>query len=103
MSRVSNTDPTAHTESDLNDRIASLLRDLASVQTSSQSRWGYKRAAAAIRNLDEPIENFLEADGTLRKIPNIGPASTRVILEVLRTGASEVVSRAVAESGRTPE
>jgi histidinol phosphatase-like PHP family hydrolase len=85
---------------DLNDRIAGLLRDLASVQKSSQRRWGYKRAAAAIRNLHEPIQNFVQADGTLRKIPNIGPASTRVILEVLETGDSDVVSRAVAESGR---
>jgi histidinol phosphatase-like PHP family hydrolase len=88
---------------DLNERIASLLRDLASVQKSTQSRWGYKRAAAAIRNLDQPVQNFLEPDGSLRKIPNIGPASTRVILEVLRTGASDLVATAVAESGRASE
>ena len=88
---------------DLNVVIAGLLRDLAQVQTSTPSRWGYKRAASAIRNLDEPIENFLQPDGTLRKISNIGPASTRVILEVLRTGESETVSRAIAESGKTSE
>ena len=88
---------------DANDRIAGLLRDLASVQKSTQSRWGYKRAAASIRNLDQPVQNFLEPDGSLRKIPNIGPASTRVILEVLRTGASDIVAKAVAESGRASE
>jgi hypothetical protein len=33
---------------DINGTIASLLRDLAAVQKSVQSRWGYKRAAAAI-------------------------------------------------------
>src|SRR5689334_5902853 len=88
---------------DLNDRIASLLRDLASIQKSTQSRWGYKRAAAAVRNLEQPIESLVQSDGTLRKIPNVGPASTRVILEVLRTGESEIVSRAVAESGHASE
>jgi putative hydrolase len=88
---------------DTNRLIASLLRDLASVQKSTQSKWGYKRAAAAILDLAEPIESLLQADGTLRKIPNIGPSSSRVILEVLRTGRSDTVEKAVAESGRSVE
>jgi putative hydrolase len=88
---------------DTNRLIASLLRDFASVQKSTQSKWGYKRAAAAILDLEEPIEALLQADGTLRKIPNIGPSSSRVILEVLRTGKSETVERAVADSGRAVE
>ena len=98
MKRV--TEERAGSSVDLNGLIAALLRDLAAVQKSTQSRWGYKRAAAAIRNLEEPIESLLLPDGTLRKIPNVGPSSTRVILEVLRTGRSETVERAVAESGR---
>ena len=85
---------------DSNRRIAALLRDLASVQKSTQSKWGYKRAASAILNLDEPIETYLQPDGTLRKIPNIGPSSTRVILEVLQTGRSAIVESAVAASPR---
>jgi histidinol phosphatase-like PHP family hydrolase len=85
---------------DLNRQIASLLRDLASVQKSTQSKWGYKRAASAVLNLEEPIESFLQPDGTLRKIPHIGPSSTRVILEVLRTGSSPTVEAAVAGSDR---
>lgn len=85
---------------DLNRQIASLLRDLASVQKSTQSKWGYKRAASAILNLEEPIESYLQADGTLRKIPNIGPSSSRVILEVLKTGASPTVEKAIAESAK---
>src|SRR5437773_6572283 len=85
---------------DTNGLIASLLRDLATVQSSRQSQWGYKRAAAAIRNLDEPIESLVQPDGTLRKIAHIGPSSARVILEVLRTGRSETVERAIAASGR---
>ena len=88
---------------DTNGTIAALLRDLASVQTSQHSRWGYKRAAAAIRNLEAPIESFLLADGTLRKIPHVGPSSTRVIMEVLNTGHSEIVERQIAASGRTSE
>jgi putative hydrolase len=85
---------------DLNRQIASLLRDLAAVQQSTQSKWGYKRAASAVLNLEEPIEGFLQPDGTLRKIPNIGPSSSRVILEVLRTGSSPTVEAAIAGSGR---
>ena len=88
---------------DTNGTVAALLRDLASVQTSQQSRWGYKRAAAAIRNLEAPIESFVQADGTLRRIPHVGPSSTRVIMEVLKTGHSEIVERQIAASGRTDE
>jgi len=85
---------------DTNALVAGLLRDLAAVQTSQQSRWGYRRAAAAIQGLDRPIETFLQPDGTLRKIPNIGPSSSKVILEVLRTGASSIVDLAVQSSPR---
>lgn len=88
---------------DTNGIIAALLRDLAAVQTSQHSRWGYKRAAAAIRNLDAPIESFLQPDGTLRKIPHVGPSSTRVIMEVLNTGHSELVERQIAASGRASD
>ena len=65
--------------SDTNMLIAGFLSDLAAVQTSVQRKWGYKQAAAAIRGLDEPIEAFVQPDGALRRIPRIGPASTRVI------------------------
>lgn len=85
---------------DMNGRIAALLRDLAAIQKSKQSMWGYKRAAAAILGLDEPIESLLQADGTLRKIPNVGPSSTRIVLEVLQTGTSKTVENAVADSAQ---
>jgi hypothetical protein len=88
---------------DTNGIVAALLRDLAAVQKSQQSKWGYKRAADAILDLEEPIENYLLPNGTLRKIPNIGPKSTPVILEVLQTGKSETVERAVAESEQVEE
>ncbi|MCA1586932.1 MAG: DNA polymerase/3'-5' exonuclease PolX, partial [Acidobacteria bacterium] len=63
----------------------------------------YKQAASAIRALDEPVTGLVQPDGTLRRIRGIGPASTRVILEVLRTGTSPTVERAVAESRQIEE
>src|SRR4051812_11291603 len=88
---------------DMNGKIAALLRDFAAIQKSKQSMWGYKRAAAAVLALEEPIESLVQHDGTLRKIPNIGPSSTRVILEVLQTGTSATIERAIAESGQGSE
>ena len=85
---------------DMNGKIAALLRDFAAIQKSKQSMWGYKRAAAAVLALEEPIESLLQPDGTLRKIPNIGPSSSRVILEVLQTGTSPTVEQAIAGSGQ---
>ncbi|HUE87037.1 MAG TPA: PHP domain-containing protein [Vicinamibacterales bacterium] len=83
---------------DINKKVGALLRDLADVQTSQQSKWGYKRAAAAILDLEEPLESLLQPDGTLRKIPHVGPSSLRVIHEFLQSGRSESVERAVTGS-----
>ena len=83
---------------DINSIVAGWLRDLAFVQKSPQSRWGYKRAASAVLYLDVPIDTLLKPDGTLEKIPHVGPASTRVILEVLQTGESAIVNQAVEAS-----
>jgi hypothetical protein len=80
---------------DINSEVAGWLRDLAFVQKSTQSRWGYKRAASAVMYLPVPIDTLLNPDGTLQKIPSIGPASTRVILEVLRGGTSPIVDKAI--------
>lgn len=83
---------------DKNGQIAALLRDFAAIQKSKQSMWGYKRAASAVLALDRPIESLLNADGTLKKIPNIGPSSSRIILEVLQTGTSPTIEAAIAAS-----
>lgn len=88
---------------DTNGLAAALLRDLAATQTSTQKKWGYKRAADAVLSLEAPLEAYLERDGTLRKIPHVGPSSERVILEVLRTGTSETVARAIAASSMTDD
>jgi histidinol phosphatase-like PHP family hydrolase len=84
---------------DTNSRIAGWLRDMAFAQPSPQSRWGYKRAAAAVMGLDVPIESLIGTDGTLQKIAGIGPASTRIIFEVLQGGDSATVTQAVEASG----
>src|SRR5438034_1777445 len=88
---------------DMNGKIAALLRDFAAIQKSKQSMWGYKRAASAILALEQPIETLLKPDGTLQKIANIGPSSTRIILEVLRTGTSPTIEQAIAESDKATD
>jgi histidinol phosphatase-like PHP family hydrolase len=88
---------------DKNGQIAALLRDFAAIQKSKQSMWGYKRAASAILALEQPIETLLKPDGTLQKIANIGPSSTRIILEVLRTGTSPTIEQAIVESDKAPD
>ena len=88
---------------DINAVVGGLLRDLAFAQTSQQRMFGYKRAAAAVLSLEQPLTNLVQPDRTLPKIPGIGPASTRVILEVLERGTSPTVERAVAESGRSAD
>jgi len=93
---------------DLNGRVAALLREMASAQTSTQKRWAYTRASDAVLTLDAPLDRYLRADGTLQKIPHVGPSSERVILEVLRAGHSDTVARAMAGTaqagdGRRPD
>jgi histidinol phosphatase-like PHP family hydrolase len=85
---------------DVNAVVGGLLRDLAFAQTSPQRTFGYKRAAAVILSLEQPLTELVQSDQTLPKMPGIGPASTRVIMEVLESGVSPTVERAVALSGR---
>jgi len=88
---------------DVNAVAGGLLRDLAFVQTSPQKTFGYKRAASAVLSLERPLTELRLGDGTLTRIPGIGPASSRVILELLDTGISQTVERAVEHSGRSEE
>ena len=81
---------------DINSEVAGWLRDYSFLQSATQSLWGYKRAASAVLSLPVQIDSLLNPDGTLQKIPHIGPASTRVILEVLQDGSSPLVDQAVA-------
>jgi putative hydrolase len=84
---------------DVNAVIGGYLRDLAFAQFSKQKMFGYKRAAAAILALDAPLTDLLGPGGSLPKIAGIGPGSARIIREVLATGESPTVERAIEESG----
>lgn len=86
------------TVTDINALVGGYLRDLAFAQSSEQKMFGYKRAAAAVMALDEPLTALIDADGRLARIPGIGPGSTRVIRELLETGASPTVETAVDQS-----
>jgi histidinol phosphatase-like PHP family hydrolase len=88
---------------DANGVAGGLLRDLAAIQSSPQKTFGYKRAAAAVLALERPLSDLLQPDGTLARIPGIGPSSTRIILEVLQTGRSASVDAAVEASGKTAD
>ena len=63
-------------------------------------RSGYKRAAAAILRLETALTELRNSKGTLPKIVGIGPGSLRVIHEILESGSSVTVERAIDASGQ---
>src|SRR6185503_3909354 len=90
----------SRTYADVNAVVVGYLRDLAFAQSSQQKMFGYKRAAAAMQALDVPLTDLVGADGSLPRISGIGPGSARIIGEVLETGESATVERAIDASGR---
>lgn len=85
---------------DINAVVGGLLRDLAFAQTSQPKMFGYKRAAAAILGLETSLSDLVTPTGALPRIAGIGPGSARVIHEVLETGGSSTVERAIDASDR---
>src|SRR5882757_3727598 len=92
--------PAARTSADINTVIGGLLRDLAFAQSSQQKMFGYKRAAAAILALEVPLTDLVGTEGAWPRISGIGPGSTRVIREILDSGESPTVERAIDGSDR---
>jgi histidinol phosphatase-like PHP family hydrolase len=88
---------------DVNAVVAGYLRDLALVQSAQPKMFGYKRASAAILRLETPLPELKCSSGELPRIPGIGPGSTRIIEEVLATGGSPTVERAIDASGKRAE
>jgi putative hydrolase len=86
---------------DPNLEIAILLLDLAETHRPSPRYWGYKRASRTIRRYPQLLTELTERE--ILKIPNIGPASMRVIREFMNEGRSPTVERAIAASGRPSE
>ena len=83
---------------DANLEAAALLYDMAALQPTERSRFGYKRAAKAIVGLAVPVADLVAA-GTLRDVPFVGPASERIIREFVTTGSSPTVEAALANAG----
>ena len=88
---------------DVNAEVAAWLQDLAAVQSSTHRERAFARAARAVLRLDRPLPELRDAAGALPKIAAIGDSSLRVILDVLDTGRSDAVERAVVERGRSAE
>lgn len=84
---------------DFNLAAAALLYDMAALQPTERSRFGYKRAAKAIAGLSVRVADLVAA-GTLREVPFVGPSSERIITEFVKSGSSPTVEAAVAKSGK---
>ncbi len=88
---------------DLNIVAAGYLHDMALLQSSERSAFGYKRAAKAIAAaIDRSVVDLIE-EGILRDVPFVGPSSERIVAEVVRTGGSAAVDAAVAASSKRTE
>ena len=84
---------------DLNLTAAAMLYDMAALQPTERSRFGYKRAAKAIVYLPMPVSDLVAA-GTLREVPFVGPSSERIIREVVQQGQSPTVQAALEKSAK---
>ena len=87
---------------DPNILAAGLLYDMAALQPSERSRFGYKRAARAIVELPASVLELV-ASGALEDVSLIGPSSTRILTEFAADGRSATVEAAVARSPRGAE
>jgi histidinol phosphatase-like PHP family hydrolase len=86
-------------KADLNMHAAALLYDMAALQPTERSQFGYKRAAKAIVGLPVSVADLVAA-GTLQDVPFVGPSSARIITELVERGSSPTVEAAVAGSGK---
>jgi histidinol phosphatase-like PHP family hydrolase len=88
---------------DPNIVAAGLLHDLAILQSSERSSFGYKRAAKALAaGIDRSVADLIE-EGALRDVPYVGAASERVVSELVMSGGSATVEHAVAGSSKRAE
>jgi histidinol phosphatase-like PHP family hydrolase len=88
---------------DRNIVAAGLLQDLALLQGSERSAFGYKRAAKALAaGIDRSVVDLIE-EGTLRDVPFVGVSSERVVGELVRTGRSASVDAKVDASTKRGE
>jgi histidinol phosphatase-like PHP family hydrolase len=88
-------------EADVNVRAAALLYEMAALQKTERSRFGYKRAARSLVALPVSVSDLVAA-GTLREVPFVGPASARIVTEFIELGSSPTLEAALAASGSAP-
>src|SRR3954454_23676573 len=82
---------------------AGLLHDMAILQSSERSAFGYKRAAKALAaGIDRSVVDLIE-EGTLSDVPFVGVSSERVFAELVRTGVSASVDAKVEASTQRGE
>lgn len=89
-----------HASTDLNATAAAALRDMAALQDTGHGQRGYAKAATAVLGLEVPLDRLRRRDGTLTRIPLVGPSSTRILLEVLDQGSSPTLERLIDERGQ---
>src|SRR4029078_1921622 len=90
-------------KADRNIVAAGLLQDLALLQGSPQSAFGYKRAAKALASgIDRSVVDLIE-EGTLRDVPFVGASSERLVAELVRTGTAASVDARVNASSKRSE
>ena len=87
---------------DVNMAAAALLYDMAALQPTERSQFGYKRAAKAIIGLPVSVADLVAA-GTLQEIAFVGPASARIITEVVEQGRSPSVEAAIEKATRSSD
>jgi putative hydrolase len=87
---------------DLNMAAAAVLYDMAALQPTERSQFGYKRAAKAIIGLPVSVGDLVAA-GALRDVEFVGPASARIITEVVQQGRSPTVDEAIAKTTRASQ
>jgi histidinol phosphatase-like PHP family hydrolase len=85
---------------DPNAAVFVALRELAAIQTLRPKAQALGSAAATIWALERPLPDLRAPDGSWPKLPGVGPSSMRIVDEVLATGRSDTVERAVAASAR---
>lgn len=87
---------------DYNLAAASLLYEMAALQPNERSQLGYKRAARAIAGLHISVVDAVAA-GTLREVPFVGPASARIITELVEQRHSPTLEAALGQSAKAPQ
>ena len=96
--RVNHKQLASYVREDVNIVTAGWLYDMAILQSSERSAFGYKRAAKVLSTALDASLRDLVAAGMVREVPFLGPASERIIEEIVATGASPTVAKAVAAS-----